>query len=130
MPEPHPEVRYEQSDAQFGIIFATGAGMLVAAVIIHLAVAWLFDFFREEQRLVDTPLPSLAAEERPQLPRDLPKIPAPVLQQNEVADLERLRQDEDKSLKSVGEAMRLLGDPKTAEAHGLRVETGPKKGGR
>ena len=58
------------------------------------------------------------------------------------ADLERLRHDEDVRLNGYGwvdkqagvvhipiaEAMRLLADPKTAQAHGMRVDM-PKKGG-
>lgn len=130
MPDPHPEVRYEKSDAQVGVIFATGIGMFVAGLVIHLAVAWLFDAFREAERRADTRLPTLAAQERTRLPRDLRKMPAPVRQQNESADLKRLRQTEEQQLKPIAEAMRLLSDPKTAEAHGLRVEIAPKKGGR
>jgi hypothetical protein len=55
-----------------------------------------------------------------------------------------LRREEDRRLKSYGwvdkqvgvvhipidEAMRLLADPKNAEAHGIRVDAAKKKGGR
>ena len=142
---PENPVRYERSDAQAGGIVAFAAGLLLLGLAIHLALAWLFDVFRAEVRLDDPPLPALAAAKRLRLPDDLSRIPPPVLQQNEIADLRRLREAEDRRLSSYGwvdaeagtvripiaEAMRLLADPKVAERHGIRTEAvTKKKGGR
>ena len=116
------------------MIFAFGIGLVILGLVVQVTAAWLFDAFKESVRREDRPLPTLASQERSQLPRDLRKIPLPVLQQNEVADLERLRREEDRRLNSYGwvdakagvvhfpiaEAMRMLEDPKTAEAHGIR----------
>ena len=140
----HPDVRYEKSDANVGAILAFGVGLIIVGIVVQVTAAWLFDAFKEMARRDDAPLPTLAARNRTQLPRDLPKIPAPVLQQSEVADLERMRRAEDVRLNSYGwideqagvvhipiaEAMRLLADRKAAEAHGIRVDSAPKKGGR
>jgi hypothetical protein len=135
-------VRYERSDAQVGTVCACGAGLALAVLVVCLVAAGLFDAFKASAQRQDTPLPTLAAQERLQLPRDVRKIPAPVLQENEPIDLERLRETEERRLISYGwvdakagivhipiaEAMRLLADPKIAEAHGIRVDA--KKGGR
>jgi hypothetical protein len=123
---------------------AFGLGLGLAILVVLLVTRWLFDAFKEVVRHNDTALPALAAKQRPQLPRDLRKIPAPLLQENESADLTRLRQREEKQLNSYGwvdtnagvvhipiaEAMRLLADPKSAAAHGIRVEAPQKKEGR
>src|SRR2546425_1983843 len=89
-------VRYEGRDADVGAIVAFGVGLVAVGLILHLAVAWLFDEFKEDTRRADVPLPTLAAEKRKHLPRDLQKIPPPVLQESEIVDLERLRRAEDR----------------------------------
>jgi hypothetical protein len=140
----HPDVRYEKSDAKVGTILACGIGLAVIGLIVQLAAAWLFDVFQAKMRREDAPLPTLAAQDRVQLPRDLGKIPPPLLQQYEPVDLERLRREEDRQLNGYGwvdekagvvhipiaEVMRLLADPKTADAHGIRVDNAAKQGAR
>lgn len=141
---PHPDVRYEKTDAQVGGIIAFGAGLLALGLVIHFALGWLFDAFRDRARRDDPHVRALVAEERPQFPRDVTRIPPPVLQQNEITDFQRLREAEDRRLSSYGwvdakagvvhipiaEAMRLLTNPKIAEMHGIRSEPVKKKGGR
>ena len=139
----HPDVRYEKTDAQVGGIVAFGAGLLMLGLVIHVTVAWLFDAFGDSALRDDPQLPVLAAK-RPRFPDDLTKIPPPVLQENEITDIRRLREVEDRRLSGYGwvdaktgvvhipiaEAMRLLADPKTAAMHGIRSEAVKKKGGR
>ena len=136
------DVRHEKSDAWVGAVVALGTGLFIVVLVIQLTVAWLFAEFKESVSREDAPLPALAAKERPRLPRDLRKIPPPVLQQSEIVDLKRLREAEDRQLTRydwvdadagvvripIAEAMRLLADRKTAAAHGIRVAA--KKGGR
>ena len=78
------EVRYEKSDARIGVILAFGAGLVLALLVIHLVVMGLFDAFKAGTRHDDAPLAA-----GPQLPRNLKKIPPPLLQKNEIAELER-----------------------------------------
>jgi hypothetical protein len=140
----HAGVRYEKSDVRFGGIVAFGVSLLLLGLVVHVSLALMFDELGDRARRDDPPLPALAAKERPKLPRDLTRIPPPVLQQDEIADLKRLRDAEDRRLDGYGwvnaktglvhipiaEAMRLLADPKFAEAHGIRWEAVTKKGGR
>jgi hypothetical protein len=135
----HPEVRYEKSDANIGAVLAFGAGLVVLGIIVHVAAGWLLASFKKSADRQYPPLPALAAKERPQLPQDLGKIPQPRLQQSQTVDLKELRHAEDAHLASYGwvdpkagivripitEAMRLLADPKTAEARGIRVQQPP-----
>ena len=128
----HPEVHYEKSDARIGPIASFAAGLIGLGLIVHGVSVWLFHALSTGQD--ERPLSKLAAKERPQFPRDFGKIPAPVLQQSETADMNALRQAEEKRLTShgwvdakkkivripVAEAMRLLaGDAKLRKAHGM-----------
>src|SRR5437870_3246838 len=95
----HPDVRYEKSDATVGMILAFGLGLVIVGLVVHVTVAWMFDAFKEAARREGKPLPTLTAKERVKLPRDLQKkVPPPRLQQNERADLERLRREEARRL--------------------------------
>jgi hypothetical protein len=137
-PDERRDVRYEKSDARVGVIFASGAGLVFVGIIVQFVAAALFDAFKETTSREDAPLPGLAAEKRAQLPRDLQEIPPPRLQENEAAELARSRRADEQQLNSYGwidvqagvvhipiaEAMRLLADPKTAEAQGIRVDKG------
>src|SRR5437762_3165498 len=137
----HPDVRYEKSDANVRTILACGIGLIFVGLVVQFATAWLFDAMKESVHHEDGLLATLAAKERTELPRDLARIPSPVLQQNEGADLQRIRKKEAQRLNSYGwidkktgivhipiaEAIRLLADPTSAEAHGIRVEIAPKK---
>jgi hypothetical protein len=140
----HLDVRYEKSDAKVGAILACGVGLALAVLFVQLAALALFDAFKARTLREDTPLPALAAKERTQLPRDLGRIPGPLLQQDEPMNLERFRREEDRRLNGFGwvdknagvvhipiaEAMRLLADAKFAEARGVRVDDPVKKGAR
>lgn len=140
----HLDVRYEKRDANVGAILACGAGLALGILIVALVCAAMFDAFKARMARADMALPALAASERPQLPRDLGRIPGPVLQQDETVDLGRLRRSEDRQLNGYGwvdakagvvhipiaEALRLLADPKMAAARGVRVDDPLKKGGR
>lgn len=137
-----PNVRYEKSDASVGAIVLFGLGLAFVIVLVHLAAASLFGEFKTELASADSPVPATVARVRVRLPADVGRIPRPILQANELADLERLRQAEERRLTSYGwvdakvgvvhipiaEAMRLLADPKTAAKHGLRVKSDFKKG--
>jgi hypothetical protein len=143
-PAQNQDVRYEKSDANVAAIFAFAIGLGLVILLVQVGVAWLFAACKEDVRREDVPLTALAAKGRTQLPRDLPKIAAPRLQQEESADLKRLRDREEIHLKAYGwidaevgvvhipiaEAMRRLADPKTAERYGIRIEAAKKKGGR
>jgi hypothetical protein len=104
-PGPHPEVRYEKSDARVGAIIAFGVLLAVLGLIVHVSAGWLFDCLKEREQQKYEPLPSLAAKERVRLPRkldEIPNIPEPRLQISEPVDLAKLRQVEDSLLNSYG----------------------------
>ena len=140
----HADVRYEKRDARPGPILLFGAGLVIAGIVIQGALVFMFDVFKKDVETGDPQLSPLAARERLKLPGDIRKIPAPVLQQSETKDLDRLRQADDERLESygwvdakngilhipIGEAMRLLADSKTGATHGIRVQSGNQKGGR
>src|SRR5436309_9284791 len=131
----HPDVSHEKSDANVSRIVLVGVVMAVAAVIIHVGVAWQFEVYRARDERKQPPLSPLAAKERPKLPRDLDKIPPPRLEEGDRYDLNPQRQAEEARLTSYGwvdakagtvhipieKAMQMLEDPKTAEARGIRV---------
>ena len=141
MPDMHPPdgqlVRYEKSDATIGGIIAFGVALAVLGVLGHLTVAGLFDYLKQREEHKQLPLAPLAARERPQLPRDLKKIPEPRLQTSEPLDMNALRKAEELLLSNYGwvdrdngivripidEAMRLLSDSTTAQRHDIRVRS-------
>lgn len=94
-----PGVHHEPSDVNdvnvWGIL-GLGAALIVAAVIIHLAMWVLFEYFeaREAQRVV--PVYPLAATEDTRVP------PEPRLQTNPRQDLRDLLVQEDEILSSYG----------------------------
>jgi hypothetical protein len=141
----HADVDYEKTDARIGPLAGIGVGVLVLALIAYGVSAWVFEAFRARAARKDPGLPPLAAQDRPQLPKDLDKIPPPRLQdydRPDVKDMDQLRQAEEARLKSYGwtdpqkgkvhipidEAMRLLANPEFAKAHGIRVEPADPKG--
>ena len=140
----HPadtSVRYEKSDAHVGGIVTFGIMLAVLLLAVHFAATGLFDYLKASENRKYPPLPALAAKERPHLPHDLGKIPAPRLQVSETMDLSKLRKHEESLLTNydwvdrkagvvripIDEAMRLLADPQTAEAHGVRVRAPKEK---
>jgi hypothetical protein len=137
------EVRYEPTDVRVGGVFAFAVGLLLFGAGIIVAVAWMFDVFHERAQSHDAPTSVMAARQRLRLPRDVDRIPPPVLQQDEVGDLERLRAAEEDRLNGSGwvdskggvvripvaEAMRRFADPDFAKGHGIRIDAAKKKGG-
>jgi hypothetical protein len=144
-PTGHGDVGYETSDAGLGPLVAMGAGIVLMGLRAHGISLWMFDELRAETNQRDPRLPALAAKERPKLPKDLSKVPAPRLQVDEAKDLSDFRKIEDQQLDSYGwidpkagkvhipieQAMRLLVDPEKAKAHGIKVAPakGPRQGG-
>src|SRR5438128_2083299 len=104
MPEQptNQDVRYEKTDARVGGVIGFAVVLLLLGALIHLGTAWLFDFFRDYAERRNSPLPPLAARERLRPPHDVGKIPPPVLQHNEVGDLQRLEERDNRHLNSYG----------------------------
>ena len=135
----HPEVQHEKSDANVGRIVLVGVTMAAAAILIHVVVAWQFDVYRAREERKQPRLSPLAAK-RARFPDNIDKIPAPRLEVDDRTELKSLREAEEARLKNYGwsdpkagtvhipidEAMRMLADPKAAEARGIRVR--PPKG--
>jgi hypothetical protein len=92
----NPEVHHEESDVNIRAILVFGAGLIVAAVLIHLLTYVLFRYFdaREAQRV--TPQYPLAVAQENRVP------PEPRLQTNPRQDLADLRAKEDELLNSYG----------------------------
>src|SRR6266849_3652980 len=96
------DVRYEKSDARVGAILALGVLLAAMGLMVLASIDWLFDSLKQGEQRKNQPLPSLAARERAQLPRDLDKIPQPRLQVSEPVDLAELRKAEDSLLNTYG----------------------------
>jgi len=95
-PAANPDVRHETSDANVRAVFAFAAGLVVVAVLIHLLVLVLFNYFatREAVRVPRQYPLSIGQDER------LP--PEPRLQVNPRDDLQSLRTSEDAVLSGYG----------------------------
>jgi hypothetical protein len=137
----HADVAYEKSEGQIKPAVVAGIAIFVLCLIAYGISLLTFDGFKASTAASDPKLSALAAKERPKLPQGIDKIPEPRLETRE-GDLvvDQLKKDE-QQLKGYGwtdakkgtvhipiaEAMRLLADPETAKAKGIRVET--SKGG-
>jgi len=124
-PSEHSDVGYEATDAKLGPLVAFGVGIVLLGLVAHGVCWWMFEALRASTARHDPGLPALAAKERPQLPKDLDKIPQPRLQVDESLAMDQFRRDEDARLNSYGwtdakigtvhipiaEAMRLLANP-------------------
>jgi len=88
-------VAYERKDVNAWAIFWIGVVMLVAAVIIHTAVWWLFDAFDRREAQKGRPPATLVRMQRP-------APPEPRLQTDAPADLNGLRTTENNELESYG----------------------------
>jgi len=77
----HPEVRHEHSDVNVRAILWVAAGLVATAVVIHLVVWWLFDYYQRRDARANAGVPSLVAEEgsRP-LGERLRDLPGPRLE--------------------------------------------------
>jgi hypothetical protein len=94
--EPHT-VHHETKDISITGVLAFGAGLLVAAAVIHLVV-WVMFNFLEGRESAAQPVPTypLAIGQQNRLP------PEPRLQTNPREDLRSLRDSEDALLNSYG----------------------------
>jgi len=91
-----PEVHHEESDVDIRAILGFGAGLIVAAVLIHLLAYVLLRYFdaREARRVM--PQYPLAVAQGNRVP------PEPRLQTDPRQDLADLRAREDETLNSYG----------------------------
>ena len=89
----NPTVRHETRDVNIRAIFAFGAGLLIAGLLIHFLIWLLFGYFSSREAL-RTPAYPLAAGQAERLP------PEPRLQTNPREDLRNLREAEDAVLRS------------------------------
>lgn len=93
----NPQVSHERSDVSVVAILVFGIGLLVAAVLIHLLIWWLFDSFAARAARSDRPLPTMAAR----APGELVP-PEPRLQVSPSQDLREMRAAEDAILNNYG----------------------------
>jgi hypothetical protein len=93
--DPHPELRYEQSDVRAGAIVRFALALVVVVVLAAVFLLGFFKLLARQERRHDPPPPPLA-QEAGQLP------PAPRLQSAPLQDLEQLRAEEEKELTSYG----------------------------
>lgn len=92
----NPEVHHETSDVNIRAILVFAAGLIAAAVVIHLLVWGLFRYFEaREARQPQVSYP-LAVQQERRLP------PEPRLQTNPREDLRELRDAEDQVLTTYG----------------------------
>jgi len=91
----NPQVHHEESDVNIRAIFGFGAGLVVVAAVIHVAIWLLFMYFTNREA-VSTPRQYPLAAEQSQLP------PEPRLQVTPREDLRILRAAEDQALRSYG----------------------------
>jgi hypothetical protein len=91
----HPQVHHEESDVNIRGIFGFGAGLVVVAAIIHVAIWLLFMYFTNREA-VSTPRQYPLASQQSQLP------PEPRLQVTPREDLQTLRAAEERVLRGYG----------------------------
>jgi hypothetical protein len=92
----NPEVAHEHSDVNVRGVFAFGFGLLVLAVIIHVLMWGVFDYFAARAARSDRPLSPLAASQRGGVP------PEPRLQVSPTQDMRAMWAGEDAVLNSYG----------------------------
>lgn len=92
----NPDVHHEASDVNVRAILGFGAGLLVAAVLIHLMVWLLFLYFSGRETTRDAADYPLAAGQATRVP------PEPRLQTNPREDMRALRAREEEILSSYG----------------------------
>jgi hypothetical protein len=88
-------VAYERKDVNAWAILWVGVVMVVAAVVIHTVVWWLFDAFDRGEAQKGRPPATLVQTQRP-------APPEPRLQTNAPADLDELRATKERELESYG----------------------------
>jgi hypothetical protein len=93
-PQENPEVSHEHSDVNVRAILGFGVILLVAAVVIHIALYWLLQYYRDRSARQAPAVSTIPTEE--QIP------PGPRLQVSPPTDLAKLRAAEEKELQSYG----------------------------
>jgi len=96
-PADNVEVHHEESDVNIRAIFGFGAGLIAVAIVVHVAILLLFNFFdsrARQQTAAAYPLAAAQQEER--------RPPEPRLQTEPREDLAALRTREDETLSSYG----------------------------
>ncbi|MDQ3907181.1 MAG: hypothetical protein M3268_02435 [Acidobacteriota bacterium] len=88
-------VAYERKDVNAWAILWIGVVMIVAAVVIHTAVWWLFDLFDRREAQKGRPPATLVQTQRP-------AVPEPRLQTDAPADLNSMREAEKNELETYG----------------------------
>lgn len=88
-------VAYERKDVNAWAILWVGVVMIVAAVVIHTVVWWLFDAFDRREAQKGRPPATLVQTQRP-------APPEPRLQTDAPADLDELRATKERELESYG----------------------------
>ena len=92
----NPAVHHEESDVNIRAILGFAAGLLVFAIVIHIAMWGLFRFFDAQASHQEPPTYPLAAMQEQRLP------PEPRLQTNPKQDLADLRTAEERTLTTYG----------------------------
>ncbi len=88
-------VAYERKDVNARAILWIGVVMIVAAVVIHTAVWWLFDAFDRREAQKGRPPATLVQTQRP-------AVPEPRLQTDAPADLNAVRDAQKNELETYG----------------------------
>ncbi len=91
------EVGHERSDVSIRGILVFGVGLFIAAVVIHLLMWWLFNYFAARAEKSGRPLPALMARDATE---SVP--PEPRLQVSPPHDLQEMRVAEEAILHNYG----------------------------
>jgi hypothetical protein len=92
----NPAVHHEESDVNIRAILGFAAGLLVFAIVIHVAMWGLFRLFESQASHQEQPTYPLAVKQEQRLP------PEPRLQTNPRQDLADLRTAEERTLTTYG----------------------------
>ncbi len=90
------EVVHEESDVNVGAILRYGAGLLIAAAVIHLFLWWLLGAYERRNERAQTQVYPLAAGTQDRLP------PSPRFQENPQRELQDLRAKQGSLLNGYG----------------------------
>ena len=90
------DVAHEESDVNIRAIFGFGAGLIAVAIVVHVAILLLFNFFDSRASQQAAAAYPLATQQGERLP------PEPRLQTEPREDLAALRTREDETLSSYG----------------------------
>lgn len=92
----HPTVHYERDDVSFRAVLLFAFWLLVAAVVIHVGLWWLFDYYAAPPREEGMPTTLLTERAAVRVPPD------PRLQVSPVQDMRELHAAEDARLQNYG----------------------------